>query len=287
MVTRAEASVKLRAVPRAQISALQRDRWVSYPASEAGLERLGELLETPARVRMPCVLIYGMSGTGKSMLLEKFQRDSAKKVGRPTGRRTIVAAQMPPVPQVRSLYAEIVRALDGGARSAGRFHELQSAAVGMLKHASARMLIIDEIQHLLSCNAREQRAALNAIKSLANTLRMSIVAAGTHEAVHVMRYDPQIASRFEQMELPVWGETEELWRFAAGYVRLLPSRLGADLDQRVIACLLELTDGITGRVTDVLRRAAAHAIATRSNRITLDTLQYVGAHLRIIINQRA
>jgi hypothetical protein len=29
------------------------------------------------------------------------------------------------------------------------------------------------------------------------------LAAGTHEAVHVMRYDPQTASRFEQMELPV------------------------------------------------------------------------------------
>jgi AAA+ superfamily predicted ATPase len=287
MVRRAEAPLQLRAIPRAQLSALQRDRWVSYPAGDAGLERLGEMLETPARVRMPCLLLYGMSGTGKSMLLEKFQRDIAKKVGRPTGRRLIVAAQMPPVPLIRSLYAEIVRALDGGARSAGRFHELEGAAVGLLKHASPRMLIIDEIQHLLSCNAREQRAALNAIKYLANTLRMSIVAAGTHEAVHVMRYDPQIASRFEQMELPVWGETEELRRFAAGYVTLLPSRLGADLDQRVIAYLLELTDGITGRVTDVLRRAAAHAIATRSHRITLDTLQYVGAHLPVIINQRA
>ena len=60
--------------------------------------------------------------------------------------------------------------------------------------------MIDEIQHLLLCNAREQRAVLNALKFLANQLRVSIVAAGTHEALHVMRYDPQIARRFEQLE---------------------------------------------------------------------------------------
>ena len=92
----------------------------------------------------------------------------------------------------------------------------------MHKQVAPRMLIIDEIQHLLSCNAREQRAALNAIKYLANTLRMSIVAAGTHEAVHVMRYDPQIVSRFEQMELPIWGSLRSSgasWRAICGRCR--------------------------------------------------------------------
>jgi hypothetical protein len=72
--------------------------------------------------------------------------------------------------------------------------------------ASPRMLLIDEIHNLLSCSARDQRAALNAIKYLANKLRVSIVAAGTYEALHVMRSDPQIATRFKQDELPLWTE---------------------------------------------------------------------------------
>jgi len=37
---------------------------------------------------------------------------------------------------------------------------------------------------------------------------VSIVAAGTYEALHVMRADPQIASRFEEHELPVWTESQ-------------------------------------------------------------------------------
>ncbi len=102
-----------------------------------------------------------------------------------------------------------------------RLHELECTAVDMLAHASPRMLFIDEIHNLLSCSARDQRAALNAIKYLANKLRVSIVAAGTYEALHVMRSDSQIASRFEQHELPIWTESQELRRFIAGYLALL------------------------------------------------------------------
>jgi Bacterial TniB protein len=105
-----------------------------------------------------------------------------------------------------------------------RFYELEHAAITLLTHANPRILIIDEIQHLLSCSAREQRAALNMVKFLSNDRRISVVAAGTHEALHVMRFDPQIASRFEQMELPVWTESDELRRFVAGYLAMLPIR---------------------------------------------------------------
>jgi Bacterial TniB protein len=45
------------------------------------------------------------------------------------------------------------------------------------------------------------------VKYHSNECRMSVVAAGTHEALPVMRFGPQIASRFEQMELSVWTDT--------------------------------------------------------------------------------
>ena len=141
------------------------------------------------------------------MLLEKFQRDHLKTCEEPSGRRTIVSAELPPVFLLRSLYAEIIRSLCADVSPTMRLHELETRAIGILQHAAPRMLLIDEIQHLLSCGIRDQRAALNAIKFLANKLRISIVAAGTHEALHVMRADPQIASRFEQLELPVWTES--------------------------------------------------------------------------------
>jgi AAA+ superfamily predicted ATPase len=248
---------------------------------------LQELLATPARVRMPCMLIYGVSGAGKSMLLEKFQRDHAQICERRSGKRLIVSAELPPVPLLRSLCAELIRSLNADVSPTMRLHELETTAIGMLQHASPRMLLIDEIQHLLSCGLRDQRAALNAIKFLANKLRVSIVAAGTHEALHVMRSDPQIASRFEQLELPVWTESQELRRFIAGYLALLPiKKKQTEIDKRFVEYLLELSDGVTGRIIDVLRRAALQGIADKSQKVGLQQLQFIGARMPAVIGQR-
>jgi replication-associated recombination protein RarA len=234
------------------------------------------------------MLIYGVSGAGKSMLLEKFQRDCESAAEHKNGSRLVIAAELPPVPQLRSLYAEIIRSMQANVSPTTRLHELESTAINMLSHAAPRMLLIDEIHNLLSCNARDQRAALNAIKYLANKLRVSIVAAGTYEALHVMRSDPQIASRFEQLELPVWTESQELRRFIAGYLSLLPiKRAVVEIDKRFVEYLLELSDGVTGRVIEVLRRAAYQGLADKSRRVGLQQLQYVGARLPAVIGRRA
>jgi hypothetical protein len=79
------------------------------------------------------------------------------------------------------------------------------------------------------------------IKYLANKLPVSIVAAGTYEPLHVMRSDPQIASRFEQHELPVWTESRELRRFIAGYLALLPLKKAAvEIDRPFVEYLLQM-----------------------------------------------
>lgn len=282
---RVTAAPREPSVPAVQLASIVRDRWIGYPAGDAGLLRLNELLVMRPRVRMPCLLIYGGSGTEKTMLLEKFRRDSAPARMPRNGQRSIVTTQMPPVPVIRSLYGEIVRSLGGRPRPTARFYELEDAALTLLRQASPRILIIDEVQHLLSCNSRE-RAALNMIKYLSNDLRMSVVAAGTHEALHVMRFDPQIASRFEQMELPVWTESEELRRFVAGFLARLPIRLSSEaIDQRFVEYLLLLTDGVTGRITDLLKGAAIETLRTKAKMLALDQLMIAGGRMPNIINQ--
>jgi len=126
--------------PSAQWVSLARDRWVRYPIGDAGVRRLQELLATPPRVRMPCMLIYGVSGAGKSMLLEKFQRDHAQIAERRSSRPMIVATELPPVPLLRSLYAEIIRSMNVDVSPTTRLHELERTAITMLAHASPRML---------------------------------------------------------------------------------------------------------------------------------------------------
>ena len=50
------------------------------------------------------------------------------------------------------------------------------------RQLDVRMLIIDEIHSILAGTFREQRIVLNAIRFLANDLRIPLVCVGTHEA---------------------------------------------------------------------------------------------------------
>jgi hypothetical protein len=64
------------------------------------------------------------------------------------------------------------------------------------------MLIVDEVHSILAGTFREQRIFLNAIRFLANELRIPLVCAGTHEAKQALMTDQQLADRFEAFELP-------------------------------------------------------------------------------------
>jgi hypothetical protein len=88
--------------------------------------------------------------------------------------------------------------------------------------------------------------------------------------------------------LPVWTESEELRRFVAGYLAMLPVRKDPSaIDQRFIEYVLVLTDGVTGRIIDLLRRAAVDALGHKSKSVGIDQLLIAGAHLPAIINQKA
>ena len=48
----------------------------------------------------------------------------------------------------------------------------------------------------------------------------------------------------------MWTESQELRRFIAGYLTLLPLKKAAvEIDKRFVEYLLELSDGVTGRIT--------------------------------------
>lgn len=84
----------------------------------------------------------------------------------------------------------------------------------------------------------------------------------------------------------MWTESEELRRFVACYLAMLPVRKDPSaIDQRFIEYVLALTDDVTGRIIDLLRRAAVDALSQKSKSVGFDHL--LVANLPAIINQRA
>ena len=257
--------------------ALWTDRWVSYPRAEAILSRLDDLLFLPPRVRLQNVLIHGVSGAGKSMIIEKFVRDHPLEFGLDTSLRAIVSMQMPPMPTMRSFFAELLRCLDCPVITGSRISELENDALRQLAKLQPRLLAIDEIHHLLACTPREQRAALNILKYLSNKLRVSIIALGTNEALHVMRTDPQIASRFESCALPAWTATEDLRRFIAGFLMQLRVEPAEIVNNAVaIDYILDLTSGVTGRIVELLRQSARLTLGRKTEKLSVEDLQHAG-----------
>ncbi|MDF3831610.1 TniB family NTP-binding protein [Cupriavidus basilensis] len=105
-----------------------------------------------------------------------------------------------------------------------RLSALENLSRALLRKVSARMLIVDEVHHLLAGNYREQRASLNLLKFLANDLKIAVVLVGTQDAVMALQTDPQMVSRFARLEVPRWQETEAFRSLLAAFEMVLPLR---------------------------------------------------------------
>ena len=265
--------------PKERIAYLRVDRWIDYPRALEALDLLEQLRETPERTRMPCLLIHGESGIGKTMIIEKFRRAHPPAFNRQKGLQDIdvVAVQMPPAPQERRLYGQILMALNAPYRPSDRLSAVEHTALTLLHKLKPKIIIVDEVHHLLAGSPRDQRASLNLLKFLSNDLKCSVVALGTRDALAAMHTDSQIASRFPDFEIPRWQEDQGFRRFLAAFERLLPLREPSQLsDRTIVSTLLRASHGITGEVTALLIKAAEIAIHCGAERITADILDKVG-----------
>jgi hypothetical protein len=93
-----------------RVSWIRQDRWIGYPRADQILKRLQELLSYPPRDRMPCLLLFGATGMGKTRIVQKFLRDNRSSFDEITGttRVPVAAIQMPPTPWERDFYEELL-----------------------------------------------------------------------------------------------------------------------------------------------------------------------------------
>ena len=262
----------------ARIRAMQRDRWIDYARAGAVLERMDRLLTTPERDRMPCLLLHGESNIGKTQIVRKFQREHPNYFDTAKGieRRQIVSLQMPATPEQHRFYSALLFELGAPHNPKAGLIALERLARDLLRRIAPRMLVVDEVHHLLAGNYREQRASMNLLKYLANDLRMSVVLVGTADALLALQTDAQMSSRFTPVELPRWNESDEFRRFLAAFERLIPLRKPSELARReIVQFVLADSGGLTGAMARLLNEAAELAIRDRSEKISLAHLEHV------------
>jgi hypothetical protein len=114
-----------------RIQRIRVERWISYPRADFVLSRLFELLTYPPRDRMPSLLLFGATGIGKTKVLRKFIRDHPSRFDGRTGITVapVVTMQMPPEPDEKSFYDELLGALQAPVK--------QGHTVGALRRSAA------------------------------------------------------------------------------------------------------------------------------------------------------
>ena len=258
-----------------RIQWIKQDRWIHYSRAERVLDCLTALLHYPPRDRMPCLLLFGATGMGKTSLVQKFLRDYRSSFDAGVGRTRlpVVSIQMPPAPNERDFYEEVLVNMGGVLVAGISITTLRHRTRILARQLEVHMLIIDEIHSILAGTFREQRILLNAIRFLANDLRIPIVCVGTHDAKQALMTDQQLADRFEAMELPPWEDDATFQQLLCSFGAILPLRKSSNLiDTKLRKRVLSLSEGVLVRICRLLESAAIAAIQSGVEPIELGCL---------------
>lgn len=250
-------------------------KWIPYARARRIGQKMHDLLHHPPSYRMPNLLVVGDTGNGKTHIIRRFAAAHPSYTREEDGHliAPVLYIQAPADADERSFYHTLLDITGTPYRAADRGDLKQRKVINTLRGLETRLLIIDEIQHVLAGNQSKQRQFLNVLKYLSNELMLPLVGAGIGTAFNAIQHDEQLASRFEPIGLPRWRMGEEYIRLLVTFERLLPLQKPSHLGEEKMAFkLLSLCEGSLGELTNILQRAANQAVDEQKECITLDLL---------------
>jgi DNA transposition AAA+ family ATPase len=154
-----------------------------------------------------------------------------------------------------------------------------------LSKIEVRILAIDEVNFTEVGTAAKQKRFLNALRYLANELRISIVCLGTEEMMRVIRSVSSVENRFPPMVLPQWQTDHESRKLLASFEKIIPLKYPSDLQDSstLTAKLLTRSEGTIGELKMLLATAATDAMRNGTERITeeiIDACNYMSPSAR-------
>lgn len=264
-----------------RIRSVKKAKWIGYTQSTNIHQKLVDLRDYPTNLRMPNLLLVGDSNNGKTALLNRFVESNKSYIIEETQDVILPALmiQAPPEPDEKRFYNTILESLFAPYKSSEKIEMRQQRVIHLLKKLNVKILIIDEIHHLLAGTMAKQRTFLNVLKYLSNELKISIVCSGTREAFNAIQTDPQLANRFEPKVLSKWRNDQEYLRLLASFERILPLKNESMLIENSLASLiLSKSDGLLGEISKILELSTILAIVSgveKINKNIIDNIDFI------------
>ncbi|MBC17459.1 MAG: transposase [Desulfovibrio sp.] len=256
--------------PKERIAFMDQPRWVGYAAAKKVLDTLQGLLHKPKRPRMPNLLLVGDPNNGKTTIVRRFKdlcgQGYVNEDNDPV--KPIILAEAPPTADEKSLYISILERFFTPYRPTDPASKLRYQVVHLFRECHVSLLIIDEFHSLLTGTPIKQREVMNAIKLLCNELSIPVVGVGTREAVTALHTDPQHASRFDVLTLPLWETNKDFQTLLADFEKILPLQNPSNLHTPELALLLHsISGGNLGNLHRLLIECASEAIKSGKEQI--------------------
>ncbi len=251
-------------------------RWLSYPVAKRVMGLLDYLMKVPTQSRMPNLLLIGESNNGKTALLNKFVDAHEPVLIEDTPVLPVVFVQAPASigTSGKEIYMSLLNAYSAPYSHKHSALQLQDQLLHFARWCQTRLFIIDEIHSILTGTARQQRLVMNNLKHLCNELKVPFVLSGTVDAVQVLHTDPQHASRFDVVELPLWKLDEEYAMMVGSFERILPLKEPSFLDSiEKLTLIHSISRGCLGDTKRLLVAAATSAINDGRESISLKDIE--------------
>ncbi|WP_289245237.1 MULTISPECIES: AAA family ATPase [Methylophaga] len=141
------------------------------------------------------IIIYGKSGVGKTTLTKAVLKQGTKLYGEDS----VIRTQLTTGSTVKGMFAELLVGFGDPLAKQSSTKDLERRLVSTISERQCRLIIIDEVQHLIPGGDPSKKTIdniLNAFKILDET-GVSFILSGMDSLMLLWNADPQIRSRFQ------------------------------------------------------------------------------------------
>ncbi|MFJ7993853.1 TniB family NTP-binding protein [Peribacillus frigoritolerans] len=194
-----------------------KDLYVVHPE----VKRIWNIFDERRRLRKgsrkapQSLFIMGKSRVGKSQIMERYaysvpRYTELSEDGTETDIIPVAYIDCPSPFTIAELYSEIIqKGLNASLMGAKKIGELKTRAYKLLKQQKVEMLIIDEINFILSSRYVTKTEAMEQLKDIANKAGVIVVCVGTPDIGQLRKLNEQYVVRYPSINIRWFKEYDE------------------------------------------------------------------------------
>ena len=245
------------------------DLVVEHAAYVKGWRRLEQCFRYAMRGNEPiCMAVVGESGTGKSRLLEEFEREHPAFRNADGLEMPVLRIKTPSKPTVKGLVEEMLNKLEDPVSKRTSEQRMTARLRKLVEECNTKVVCVDEFQHFRDkVSNKVAHYVADWLKVLADESNVALVVAGLPICKSVIHQNEQLARRFRgAVVMPRfdWNKKDDREEFLGILLEFdkrirqgfdLPELASADMGFRLYCA----SGGLLGYVVNILQQAVLDA----------------------------